>query len=641
MTSPNGVLPVPNAVVYVPNAPVAAFTTNVQCESCATPSGSPLIATQTDANGHFLLPNMPVSIAGKVTDIPVVVQLGRWRKQFTVTTTACTNTLVPAYAPGTPANKTAALPSTKAEGDIPLTAISTGSVDGLECVFRKMGVADSEFTDGNGNGRIRLYQDNGARISASSPKAAVLYGLPASNASGNVSGATNASPIVITTSAAHGLSTGAIVTVTGVKGNTAANGAWTITVVSAIEFSLQGSTGNANVHEEMERGARARALATARSTSTTPPSSAASAVRRTRMLDRARTPALREQGRTRLRYAFLVRLALHREQLHLAVGGHGEQVGYGERDRVGEHHGPGSMSAFIDTYFAKGALFANWLQAPVGTTSASYPPPYSPVDAVWKTSPAGVEVALTEPRRVITPQAPNMSTSGVISPAERWIYSTPSSTVFAKSDPAAENAPMHYTFNTPWGGPKANQCGRVLFSGFHVSIGNTQDKIFPAECNNSPLTSQEKVLAYMLFDLASCVSTSEPPVCKPKKCSEQGIGCGLAGDGCGGQLDCGDCPLGKTCGGGGVASQCGAPACTPKQCDDGAVREDGQRLRRAARLRRSAASAHAVAVAPTCAARRRVRRRSAPRRLLDPCAVQSRTAAAKPTTVRVLPTCRA
>ena len=112
--------------------------------------------------------------AGKVTNIPVVVQLGRWRKQFTIATTACTNNLVPAFGTAA-ADKTAALPTKKSEGDIPLTAISTGNVDGLECVFRKMGVDDTEFTDGAGSGRIRLYQDNGAMIGAGSPKADSLY----------------------------------------------------------------------------------------------------------------------------------------------------------------------------------------------------------------------------------------------------------------------------------------------------------------------------------------------------------------------------------------------------------------------------------------------------------------------------------
>lgn len=61
--------------------------------------------------------------------------------------------------------------------------------------------------------------------------------------SGNVSNATNASPIVIT-STNHGLTTGQAVTVLNVGGNTAANGDFTITKVNADSFSLDGSTGN-------------------------------------------------------------------------------------------------------------------------------------------------------------------------------------------------------------------------------------------------------------------------------------------------------------------------------------------------------------------------------------------------------------
>lgn len=60
---------------------------------------------------------------------------------------------------------------------------------------------------------------------------------------GSVTGATNASPIVIT-SAAHGLNTGTRITVASVGGNTAANGTFTITRVDADTFSLDGSTGN-------------------------------------------------------------------------------------------------------------------------------------------------------------------------------------------------------------------------------------------------------------------------------------------------------------------------------------------------------------------------------------------------------------
>ncbi len=57
-------------------------------------------------------------------------------------------------------------------------------------------------------------------------------------------GATNASPIQITTSAPHGLSTGQIVTIIGVTGNTNANGTWSIIVTGTTTFTLTGSTGN-------------------------------------------------------------------------------------------------------------------------------------------------------------------------------------------------------------------------------------------------------------------------------------------------------------------------------------------------------------------------------------------------------------
>lgn len=58
-----------------------------------------------------------------------------------------------------------------------------------------------------------------------------------------ISGATNATPIVVTI-ASHGLTNGDQVTITEVLGNTAANGTWTIVVVSDNTFQLAGSVGN-------------------------------------------------------------------------------------------------------------------------------------------------------------------------------------------------------------------------------------------------------------------------------------------------------------------------------------------------------------------------------------------------------------
>lgn len=59
-----------------------------------------------------------------------------------------------------------------------------------------------------------------------------------------VAGATNATPIVITTSGAHGLESGNRVIISGVLGNTRANGTFTITKVDSTNFSLDGSYGN-------------------------------------------------------------------------------------------------------------------------------------------------------------------------------------------------------------------------------------------------------------------------------------------------------------------------------------------------------------------------------------------------------------
>lgn len=59
-----------------------------------------------------------------------------------------------------------------------------------------------------------------------------------------VTGATNASPIVCAVPTTAGLTTGMVGTVSGVQGNSAANGYWTFTVVDGTHVSLNGSTGN-------------------------------------------------------------------------------------------------------------------------------------------------------------------------------------------------------------------------------------------------------------------------------------------------------------------------------------------------------------------------------------------------------------
>ena len=83
--------------------------------------------------------------------------------------------------------------------------------------------------------------------------------------------------------------------------------------------------------------------------------------------------------------------------------------------------------------------------------------------------------------------------------AQEWL------TTYQRSPAAA----LHVTFDTPWGVPAEQQCGRVLFSGFHVTTagitgGHTDGLTFPSECS-AEFTAQEKVLAYMMFDMTSCI----------------------------------------------------------------------------------------------------------------------------------------
>jgi len=142
--APNGTDPLPNVVVYVPNAPVQPFTAGVSCPAPnAPPSGSPLVGTVTAVDGTFTITNVPVG-----ANIPLVIQSGRWRRQFLLPgTVACSNTIATGLR----------FARTQAEGDIPKIAIATASADAVECVLTKVGIDNSEFTDAANGGRINFF----------------------------------------------------------------------------------------------------------------------------------------------------------------------------------------------------------------------------------------------------------------------------------------------------------------------------------------------------------------------------------------------------------------------------------------------------------------------------------------------------
>ncbi len=437
--APNGTDPLPNALVYVPNSAVQPFATKISCDQCGDDaSGSPLVSAVSAVDGSFTITNAPAG-----TNIPLVIQIGRWRRQVTVpSVAACVDNNVAATL--------TRLPQTKAEGDIPHMAFITGSVDGLECVLRKMGVADSEFTRPNANGRIHLYTaDNAGGVTA------------------------------------DGLGNSADYEENLWSSSTTLQGYDMVLLPCQGSAYDRGSAAEANLLAYTNAGGRVFATHYSYSWfyATSPYTMAAAWVAAT----------------------------------------------------ATDYNDAQSYTGTIDQTFPKGQALAQWLKI-VGASTVQG------------------QIPINILRQDFT---------SVTAPSQSWVTSV---------DPlTSKTESKHFTFNTPVGVPADQQCGRVVFSDFHVE--DTQNnrssptKAFPKECAAGAMTAQEKLLEFMLFDLGSCI-TPDMNTCTKKSCADLSIGCGMAGDGCGGTQDCGTCPAGQTCGGGGTPSQCGAPACSVRSCSD-------------------------------------------------------------------------
>jgi hypothetical protein len=130
----------------------------------------------------------------------------------------------------------------------------------------------------------------------------------------------------------------------------------------------------------------------------------------------------------------------------------------------------------IDQSFPKGQAFADWLQNVHATTTKG-------------------QLSIIESRDDLDRENNP--------PSQRWIT--------AKTQ-GAQDVVLHITFNTPIGVPDSQQCGRVVFSDFHVSAAERiENATFPSSCIPGPLTPQEKALEFMLFDLSSCVQKDNQP----------------------------------------------------------------------------------------------------------------------------------
>jgi hypothetical protein len=447
--------PLYGAVVYIPNSPGGAlddFPNGVSCDQCgAQASGQPLVTFTTGPNGQFKLTGVPAG-----ANIPVVYQLGRWRREVFVNVTACQDNPLTLDQTRFPRKQHEFTPY----DNIPLTALVTGSVDALECVLRKIGIDDTQVGD-----------PTTPAYGATSPRLQLYLGSPTN------SGADNG--------AASGVSYDSKTPKESVLWTSAANIEQYDQVLLACQGGADTRTAKALAAMEAYANVGGRVYATHYSYDWIFTN------------DTWKTTADWSQA----------------DQPNIP---------------------PNTVTATVDQGFADGQAFAQWLV-------------YAGASAVAGSVPISVS------RHDVFPPFANGG--------EEWLYATQPDT----------DTPLHYTFDTPVGTPPAQQCGRVLYSDFHVTDSQTTSSTrYPNECSTGKMTSQEKVLEFNIFNLASCIQGNPPPpppTCTSKSCVDQNIACGPAGDGCGNIIQCGNCAAGTACGAGG-ASQCGPVAnpCTPNVC---------------------------------------------------------------------------
>jgi hypothetical protein len=361
--------PLYNAVVYVPGAPLEPFSDGVTCDRCGNVSGKPLAATLSQSDGAFLLDDVP---AGH--DIPLVLQMGRWRRQVVLPEVVeCQENALP--------EELTRFPRNRGEGDIPRIALVTSSYDPEECILRKMGIDDAEFTAPSDEGRIHLFEGNGALGPSGTPLADELWG--------NATALARYDMVLLPCGSTPEWLNGA-------------------------SSPVAGNAARSALASYADSGGRVFT--------------------------------------TDLSYTWITEEG----------SPYAETASWVDSPDVDEPQA--ELPGFVDTTFPKGQALAEWLNG-IGATSTLG------------------EITLHETFR---------RSLDVNAPTQRWLYS---------QEPESLQS---FTFNTPVGAAAEQQCGRFAYSSFHIA-GAFGGGEFPEECNDEPLTPQERVLEFMLFDLASCV----------------------------------------------------------------------------------------------------------------------------------------
>jgi hypothetical protein len=494
-------LGVPNAFVYIlRNSGVGdlpAITAGIpdggtSCDRCQDQDLGPvLVGTVTDATGAFTLEgNVPVG-----QEFTLVVKAGRFRRATTFTLpagAACQTTSLPTKLPDNPTR----LPRNMMDGlavNIPRMAVSTGEVDAMECVLEKMGIADNVF--GNPGGadtqRVDIYRGgstgkSGASIDTSTPAESQLYG----------DGKTLNSYDIVLADCEGG---------------------------SYDSSGAQRTADGANVIDYVNRGGRFFA----------------SHLRFT-WLDGNGTQAY--------------------DPNNPLTTGLAAAATWNETTDISSSSGNGVVAVGRPLASPHIDSFATWMMNEGVTTNNAFQI-IQPRSQARQLGASSEEFVYTDSVVGGTTTRPpgGFGAGGMTGAAGRGgVAGSPSTGaggMTAMGTP--EDRTQQFSFNTPYAAPTEAVCGRVAYSGFHVAVGdatgtNTMpfvDAVFPKHCGSpsdstGDLTPQEKVLLYMLFDLSACVGVPPPPpACTAATCDSLMLKCGFSGDGCGGVLDCGACPL--------------------------------------------------------------------------------------------------
>jgi hypothetical protein len=521
-------LPVPNAIVYIPAEPTTALpaifegvdpTDAASCGRCedealVAENQSVLAAAVTDFRGNFTLTGrIPVGTA-----FHLVIKVGKWRRVVEVP--AGVSVGCETHELDLESTRLAATPADGLAGThLPKIAVSTGSVDAMECVLLGMGIAESEFTDPSGTGRIHMYRANGARMGAATSCTGTY-----TTSGGSVRDCT-----ANTDSGCRNRRTGcSYAGETTVEDTELYASQETLNAYDMVVFDCEGAD------------YYARDL--------TP--------------DRERVLSYTDAGgrvfASHWSYTWLAGTG----SLDMAAEWN-EAANPDENEDIAYVSLPDGATMRSGANPVKSLLYRDWLEWQ-GALSVD--------------DQSGV---LIDPSQLQIVDPRDVAGTWVGDFTDEWLYRDGTDPAISDTPDSSDQRVQQLSFNTPYGSAEDAICGRVAFTAFHVATGasgaqlSAENLYFPDECRGGELTPQEKTLAFMLFDLAACVTIGDPPappICEPKTtadlCPAENDACGFLSDRCGSVVDCGGCEPGYTCDGNFCRTPTPPPGCMPKTCID-------------------------------------------------------------------------